>query len=691
MARLLSLVLCLLPVAAAGCATDADCSLLGACTGGACLCDPGWGGADCAVLSLEPPVPVTQPGSAYIAPDGYSSWGMSVVHDTKGDKLYHGFVSEFEHGCDLDSWGTNSFVNHVVAQKPGGPWSQAKSGRALGVWAHNPKLVFDKKEQTWVMYHIGGGNNPTKAVNCSKPGQSVGRGPPAAAASSSRPFEIHFAKSLDGPWTPLAAESSAESSGAALAAKAGSSASSLFTTYPGVDNVDGRQRPAGGVWLYEAQAHGSGKAFVSFANFTANPARGGALAWDACGGPPLAFDNGHLIETSKGSHIGSLRVTASNSSGSSGGGGDTVGVLAGVGCAVSYPSAAGGLHTIGPFHPSAKPTASMPADTNYLEVTGSGSNASSHAAVKRVGITQDPEGCRGACEVEATCTSYTWRENAPAGKQRPSGDWANVGRGEGDCYLRSDSLWFPNSTAGPDADLATASVVSGRPWSFDGDNPTAAIDPATGEVRVLYRTGAHVSSGFRSHTLELLFAFLAFSSQNILAENIVRACTDIEGGSLYQADGTPNTYHTASLIGMARAPSWRGPYTMSINGFGGSISNQQYPFDENEDPFLFKTKRGWHALFHANTWTDSRGNQISVAAGAGRLAFSTDGQKWTYAATPPFNGTITWSNGTTLALSRMERPVLVFDEATGKPTHLINGVQPYSHPYTFTLIQTVGE
>ena len=38
----------------------------------------------------------------------------------------------------------------------------------------------------------------------------------------------------------------------------------------------------------------------------------------------------------------------------------------------------------------------------------------------------------------------------------------------------------------------------------------------------------------------------------------------------------------------------------------------------------------------------------------------------------------------------MERPVLLFDEKTGRPTHLINGVQPFTHPYTFTLIQQVA-
>lgn len=82
-----------------------------------------------------------------------------------------------------------------------------------------------------------------------------------------------------------------------------------------------------------------------------------------------------------------------------------------------------------------------------------------------------------------------------------------------------------------------------------------------------------------------------------------------------------------------------------------------------------------------------------MAAGAGRLAYSEDGEVWTYSATPAFNGTITFSNGTTHVMARMERPVLLFDEATQAPTHLINGVQPYEddhYMYTFTLIQEVA-
>jgi hypothetical protein len=136
---------------------------------------------------------------------------------------------------------------------------------------------------------------------------------------------------------------------------------------------------------------------------------------------------------------------------------------------------------------------------------------------------------------------------------------------------------------------------------------------------------------------------------------------DSNGGSLYAKDGSPLAYHTASLIGVATAPSWRGaqsthslryrrgilvlprqaysdktvicqdrlkakklqterqldatrpakvpdhkkrsafcvlrfafcagPYSMASD-FGGPISNFQYPYDENEDPFLFRSENG---------------------------------------------------------------------------------------------------
>jgi len=63
------------------CTGPGDCSLLGDCIAGACMCDSGWAGPRCSTLLLLPPAPVEHGGSSYVAPGGFSSWGMSIVHD----------------------------------------------------------------------------------------------------------------------------------------------------------------------------------------------------------------------------------------------------------------------------------------------------------------------------------------------------------------------------------------------------------------------------------------------------------------------------------------------------------------------------------------------------------------------------------------------------------------------------------
>jgi hypothetical protein len=155
-----------------------------------------------------------------------------------------------------------------------------------------------------------------------------------------------------------------------------------------------------------------------------------------------------------------------------------------------------------------------------------------------------------------------------------------------------------------------------------------------------------------------------------------------------QARQTPDQVSPAlaSMIGVASAPSWKGPYRLA-SPYGGAISAPDYPYEENEDPFVYKNRHGWHALFHANTWGDSHGKVFPVPEHAGRHAFSLDGQNWTYSPAPPYTGTIPFGNGTTTKLARMERPWLVFkDDGSMTPEHLFTGVQTYPwDDYTWTL------
>jgi len=588
-------------------ATPVACSLNGDATnGGGCRCDSGWVGADCAVLDLlpNPSEKLSSAGGvgSYVADDDFSSWGMSIIEDAAKKGSYHGFVAEFEYGCSLSSWGTNSYVNHLVASSPDGPWKQAKSGRALSVWAHNPKLVYSPKDQKYVMYHIGSGETPSKARNCSRAAARDGGAQAATGGpSSAAPFSIVSTSSLDGPWTAESTVGLASSGG-----------SRLMTLYPGVSNVKASRPPSGGVRVYEKGTNSS--ALISLENFT-SATKSGALAWDACGKlPPLAFADGKPIEKPNvGSQIAFFEIE-----------GEGVAINAGSPCAVEFPPVAGPhFDARGPFT-SKSGRVSVSSETNYFELVEPG-----RSGVRIVGRTQDADGCRGACAVDATCNSYTWDATANAAGQ--------VG---GACFVRNDTLWFPNVTAGDKSKL-----VSGRPWQFDGDNPAPFLDAASGNVSVLYRTDSAVGVG------------------------------------------VPQKINGASLIGLATALSWKGPYSLAGN-YGGSITNQDYPWDENEDPFLWKNKRGWHALFHANTWSDSRCKHFSVAGHAGRLAYSVDGVEWIYSHTMPYNGTVRYQNGTSAAFARMERPVLIFD-AQDNPTHLVNGMQRYADPKTFTLIQTV--
>jgi hypothetical protein len=118
-------------------------------------------------------------------------------------------------------------------------------------------------------------------------------------------------------------------------------------------------------------------------------------------------------------------------------------------------------------------------------------------------------------------------------------------------------------------------------------------------------------------------------------------------------------YH--SVIGIASAPSWRGPYTAPTKPIFMGLE---------EDPFLWRQEGSdgnftFHALFH----------DMGGCSAVGCHAYSRDGLAWTLSSTPAYNYTVSFTDGSSTTFSRRERPQLVFDPATGAPTHLINGVQ----------------
>ena len=113
-----------------------------------------------------------------------------------------------------------------------------------------------------------------------------------------------------------------------------------------------------------------------------------------------------------------------------------------------------------------------------------------------------------------------------------------------------------------------------------------------------------------------------------------------------------------------------------------------------EDGFLYKNKRGWHALFHS----DCEWPQGHMAGGAaGGHAYSTDGKNWTFHPTNAYNNNVTLTDGSEWELARRERPKLIFD-AAGIPTHLVNGVTLRgaangceSGDHSFTFVQPIAQ
>ena len=88
----------------------------------------------------------------------------------------------------------------------------------------------------------------------------------------------------------------------------------------------------------------------------------------------------------------------------------------------------------------------------------------------------------------------------------------------------------------------------------------------------------------------------------------------------------------------------------------------------DEDPFLWRSGRGWHMLVHG----------LEQGEPEGRLAFSEDGLSWRLGAAPAYNSTIVFTNGTTVTAATVQRPQLLFapgteHSAAPRPLALWNG------------------
>lgn len=149
----------------AGCSSDLDCSLNGACDAsrGVCACDAAWSGPCCSSLNL---LPATVAASGYRQPNT-STWGGNIIASAGA---FHMLIAEMAPAdnvtgagsCGLTTWGTNSQITHVTAASMLGPY--ARQEVAVPPWSHNP-IIRAQPDGTLVLYHIGSGTG-SKTFTC---------------------------------------------------------------------------------------------------------------------------------------------------------------------------------------------------------------------------------------------------------------------------------------------------------------------------------------------------------------------------------------------------------------------------------------------------------------------------------------------------------------------------------------------
>lgn len=118
------------------------------------------------------------------------------------------------------------------------------------------------------------------------------------------------------------------------------------------------------------------------------------------------------------------------------------------------------------------------------------------------------------------------------------------------------------------------------------------------------------------------------------------------------------------LLGVARAATWRGPYTM-VTAQPVRPERPGCIAGTGEDPFLWENSRGLHILYHG---------MCPTGVLEAHHAFSSDGgitwtlsPRQTYAYSARVNGKTQW-------FARVERPQLFFDPRNNEPAMLYNGV-----------------
>ena len=173
----------------------------------------------------------------------------------------------------------------------------------------------------------------------------------------------------------------------------------------------------------------------------------------------------------------------------------------------------------------------------------------------------------------------------------------------------------------------------------------------------------------------------------ILADNsLVGLFRSDPHGTPHGAPPGPKTPYGGSRIHLATATNYSDPGTWTLHQDELFAPIHGEPFSA-EDPFVWLDAKGrFHALFHQFTGCVDPGADIPAC---GSHAFSEDGRTWTYGGLA-FNRTATFTDGSSFAYNRRERPHLVMAKDGSTPVALSTGVTYDTSGHAYTLVQPIA-
>eukprot|EP01084_Bolivina_argentea_P016318 30553_1 len=146
-----------------GCTSDTDCSLLGNCINGECVCTNGFVGTDCNYLNLSSSIDWHIDGYHPNISNQTSTWDGYPIKDN--NNTFHLFISIIQNECNLTNyWITNSIIGHVISyNNPIGPYKLAdislKPSNNKSDWdslsVYNPSIIYDNKNNIYLLYYTG--------------------------------------------------------------------------------------------------------------------------------------------------------------------------------------------------------------------------------------------------------------------------------------------------------------------------------------------------------------------------------------------------------------------------------------------------------------------------------------------------------------------------------------------------------